>query len=122
MLFLDNIFATPARCVAVVNARSASQIVSIPNINYLVLHDPPGDGSYSFIDDSLTVKGIVSNMQIRPRNTHSVRGLDQDIPVYPAPWSLERNIHGVAERGLDDLEDKGLLRQKNFDSGSLFLE
>lgn len=29
--------------------------VAIPNVNYFVLHDPPGDGSYSYIDDSMTI-------------------------------------------------------------------
>ncbi|MBI1923098.1 hypothetical protein HYR99_02495 [Candidatus Poribacteria bacterium] len=79
---------------------TASQIVSIPNINYLVLHDPPGDQSKSYVDDSLTVKGIVSQMSIRP----NIDGLDRDIPVYPAAWSVERKIQGVDYEKSTDLE------------------
>ena len=84
---------------------TASQIVSIPNINYLVLHDPPGDGSYAFVEDDLIVKGIVSNMTIRPQELG-------DIGVFPAPWSVERSIDGVDYEETDDLEGNGLLGNK----------
>ncbi len=92
---------------------TAAKIVSVPNINYTVLHDPPGDNSYSFVDDSLIIKGIISNMTIRAKKT------GQEIPVYPAPWSVERKIDGVDFDKLDDASDfgnKGLLdRHKGAD-------
>jgi len=107
------------------------QIVAIPNINYLVLHDPPGDGSKSFIDDSLTVKGIVNNMQIRPQGTVGNNGLNRDLRVFPAPWSIEREVR---QRGWDEEEEeygqfyldydettgaKGLLGNKDFDNAEV---
>jgi hypothetical protein len=87
---------------------SAQRIVSIPVVNYTVLHDPPGDGSYSYLDDSMTLKGMVSGMTIT---------MDQsNVPVYPSPWSDERKIKGVTfdkNPGSDstskDLESKGLI-------------
>ena len=65
----------------------AQKIVSIPNVNYSVLHDPPGDNSYAYLDDSLTIKGILRGMQLQINDTK--------IPVYPSPWSSERTIKDV---------------------------
>lgn len=93
---------------------SAAKIVSIPIVNYTVLHDPPGDGSYSFFDDSMTIKGIVSGMKIKIK--------DEEIPVYPSPWRSEREIKNFSfqkdpnsSTKAADLEDKGLLGYKNSD-------
>jgi hypothetical protein len=87
---------------------SAQRIVSIPVVNYTVLHDPPGDGSYSYLDDSMTLKGIVSGM------TTTIN--QSEVPVYPSPWRDEKSIKGVTfekEPGVDttfqDLGSKGLL-------------
>ncbi|MDI6781749.1 MAG: hypothetical protein QME49_06595, partial [bacterium] len=52
-------------------------IVSLPSINYLVLHDPPGDGSYCYLDDSLTVRSFLWDVQLE---------IDRErkkVPVYP---------------------------------------
>jgi len=65
----------------------AQKVVSIPTVNYMVLHDPPGDGSYAYIDDSLTIKGILRGMQLKINDT--------EIPVYPSPWSSERTIKDI---------------------------
>ena len=85
---------------------SAPEIVAVPNVNYLVLHDPPGDGSYSYIDDTLTVRGIVPKMQIKSE-------IGASIPVYPSPWSVERDIDGVdfgdIKDGNNNLGDRGIL-------------
>ena len=70
---------------------SAAKIVSIPTINYTVLHDPPGDGSYSFLDESMSIKGIIFGMDIKIK--------DEEIPVYPSPWSKEREGGGIIVRG-----------------------
>ncbi|MFH1897296.1 MAG: PKD domain-containing protein [Candidatus Desantisbacteria bacterium] len=93
---------------------SAAKIVSIPTVNYTVLHDPPGDGSYSFIDDSMTIKGIVEGMQIKINDT--------EIPVYPSPWRNERKVENFAFESnpgsntkFKDIESKGLLGYKNSD-------
>ncbi len=90
----------------------AQKIVSIPNVNYMVLHDPPGDGSYAYLDDSLTIKGIIWGMQLKIN--------DKEIPVYPSPWSVEREIKDVKfsaseeiEKSGQDLGQKGLLGYKN---------
>ncbi|MBU0700304.1 hypothetical protein KKE26_03275 [bacterium] len=85
---------------------SAAKIVSIPTINYTVLHDPPGDGSYSFLDDSMSMKGIIFGMDIKIK--------DEEIPVYPSPWSNEREING--DPYSDDNKYKGLLGYQNSDS------
>ncbi len=45
--------------------------------------------------------------------------MGEKIPVFPAPWSVERELDGVSEIGaggydsLDDLGDKGLLDNRN---------
>jgi len=97
---------------------TASRVVSVPIVNYIVLHDPPGDGSYSYFDDTLTVKGIVSGMKIKAEN-------GVEIPVYPSPWSDERSIDGVTfEKApnsgtpLNDLESKGLLGNRSSDAAA----
>ena len=84
---------------------TASRIISAPNVNYLVLHDPPGDGSYSFTDDSLTVKGIITNMKIQAK--------DGDIPVFPAPWRVERDIDGADFSQLEGVAGHGLLGNRD---------
>ena len=78
---------------------TAAQIVSIPNINYLVLHDPPGDQSYAFVEDDLTVKGVVSGMKVLVED-------DAALPVFPAPWSVERDIQSDRPHGLLGKRDK----------------
>ncbi|HEX30042.1 TPA: T9SS type A sorting domain-containing protein [Candidatus Poribacteria bacterium] len=42
----------------------AEQVIVIPNVNYLVLHDPPGDDSYSYIDDTGVIRGAIRSMQL----------------------------------------------------------
>ena len=98
----------------------AARIVSIPTVNYTVLHDPPGDGSYSYLDDSITISGIEIGMQIKIKDDL----IEEEIPVYPSPWSNEREIEGVSFESVDedeqeedveyvkeehDLKDRGLL-------------
>ncbi|MBI1923309.1 T9SS type A sorting domain-containing protein [Candidatus Poribacteria bacterium] len=106
---------------------SAARIVSVPIVNYLVLHDPPGDGSYASFEDSLTVKGIVSGMTINDKI-----GTAHKTPVYPSPWSDERKINGVkfekepdnpSESGFQDLGNKGLLggRKSNSATGAFLI-
>jgi len=84
---------------------SESELVAVPNVNYFVLHDPPGDSSYSYLEDSMTIKGIITDMQITVG--------DDKISVYPSPWSVERKIDGVNFESImettQDLGDKGLL-------------
>lgn len=88
----------------------AAEIESIPVVNYLVLHDPPGDGSYAYFDDSMTITGLISDMKIEAKD-------GTEIPVYPAPWSVEREIRGVtfgtaenpSDNPFQDLKTKGLL-------------
>ncbi|RKY05206.1 hypothetical protein DRP77_01660, partial [Candidatus Poribacteria bacterium] len=86
---------------------SAARIVSIPVVNYLVLHDPPGDGSYAYLDDSVSTKGLVVGLQIKIR--------EEVIPVYPSPWSKEREVKDFSfgkEEGEEseyDMQDRGLL-------------
>jgi hypothetical protein len=63
---------------------TAARVVAIPVVNYTVLHDPPGDGSYAYLDDAMTIKGLVTGMQIKIN--------DETIPVYPSPWRDERSI------------------------------
>ena len=91
---------------------SVAKIVSVPMVNYLVLHDPPGDGSYSFFDDSMSIKGMVVGLQIISK--------DMRIPVYPSPWRDEREVSGFefekesgSETGFKDMYDKGLLGYKD---------
>ena len=81
---------------------SAAKIVSVPTMNYLVLHDPPGDGSYSYFDDAMTLKGIVTDMRIKFEDT------EDEIPVYPSPWTSEREIEGY-DWGGTDARDRGLI-------------
>jgi len=89
---------------------SAEKIVSIPIVNYTVLHDPPGDGSYSYLDDTLSLKGIVSGMTIKID--------EKEVPVYPSPWRDEREVDdfefkkdpdATGDEDFKDMEDKGLL-------------
>ena len=99
---------------------TAAKIVSIPVVNYTVLHDPPGDGSYAYLDDKLTVRGMVKDLTIRINSAYNAGKAQTeyaDIPVYPSPWSSERTLDGF-DFGEDpdnpdpedfDLEDRGLL-------------
>ena len=77
----------------------AQKIVAIPNINYLVLHDPPGDESFAYIDDSLTMKGLVGSMTLEID--------DEEISVYPSPWSGERKIKGVVWKEVWEVDEQG---------------
>jgi len=93
---------------------TAAKIVSVPVVNYTVLHDPPGDGSYSYLNDSMTMKGLVTGLQIQIE--------DEEIPVYPSPWRNERKVKDFEfEKSPDsssefkDMKDKGLLGYKNSD-------
>merc|ERR1712096_316208 len=90
---------------------SAAEIVAIPNVNYLVLHDPPGDESYSYLDDSMRIKGMLNDVTLRVN--------DVDIPVYPSPWSVERNIDGVdfdeIKSSNQNLANRGLLGYRDSD-------
>jgi hypothetical protein len=96
---------------------TAARIISVPVMNYTVLHDPPGDGSYSYLDDCMTIKGIVSGMKIKIN--------DEEIPVYPSPWRDERTIEEYYiynsetqkwEYNLpSDLESSGLLGYRDSD-------
>ena len=94
---------------------SESALVAIPNVNYFVLHDPPGDASYSYLDDSMTFKGIIADMQITAG--------DAEIAVYPSPWSEERDIDGVNYKSVtesnQDLGNKGLLGNHYAGSASI---
>jgi hypothetical protein len=87
---------------------TAESIVSVPVVNYTVLHDPPGDKSSSSLDDSMTVKGIVSGMTMTIGNSN--------VPVYPSPWSDERTVAGFkfnkdpgSGSSSSDLGTKGLI-------------
>jgi len=87
---------------------SAQKIVSVPVVNYTVLHDPPGDGSYSYLDDSIKLKGIVSGMTLTIG--------EAKIPVYPSPWRDERKVADFSfekepssSTTFKDLEGKGLM-------------
>jgi hypothetical protein len=91
---------------------SAEQLIAIPNLNYTVLHDPPGDDSYSYLDDKAVIRGAIQNMSISFPDPGGDAGA---IPIYPAPWS-RRNIDGF-EGGVD-LSDKGLLQPKPSKSDS----
>jgi hypothetical protein len=98
---------------------AASQTLAIPNINYGVLHDPPGDGSYAYFDETLTTTGVIRGMNLRLADGARV-------PVYPSPWSQERTIDGVnfeddqerrlTENAIPDLEDRGLIGRRNLGS------
>ncbi|MCK4597324.1 hypothetical protein KAU04_04760, partial [bacterium] len=97
-----------------VSVGTASKIVSIPVVNYTVLHDPPGDGSYSYLDDSMVIKGLVTGMQIKIE--------DEEIPVYPSPWRDEREVKDFefesdpdSDTEFKDMKDKGLLGYRNSD-------
>ncbi len=100
-----------------------SKIVAIPSMNYSVLHDPPGDGSYSYFEDTARIKGMISNMQIRVPADWDWSRLSMDypsIPVYPAPWSDNREyLPGDLEkvRLLDDQDPKNM--QGYFVAGAL---
>ncbi|MCZ6678531.1 MAG: carboxypeptidase regulatory-like domain-containing protein [Candidatus Poribacteria bacterium] len=103
---------------------SVSELVAVPNVNYFVLHDPPGDASYSYLEDSMTIKGLMGGVTMRVKDT--------TIPVYPSPWSDERQfgnagnssapfIEGGAD--LDDIKNddrdigkRGLLGYRNSDT------
>ncbi len=94
---------------------TAAKIVSVPVVNYTVLHDPPGDGSYAYLDDSMSISGIVFGMKLKIN--------DVEIPVYPSPWSKEREIRDVefekdpdSDTEFKDLGEKGLLGYENSDS------
>ena len=101
---------------------SASRIVSVPIVNYTVLHDPPGDGSYAYLDDSMTISGIEIGMQIKISDGF----VEKEIPIYPSPWSDEREIgdffesedeeeeeeeedSNISDSEFRDLKDQGLL-------------
>ncbi len=90
---------------------SVSELVAVPNVNYLVLHDPPGDESYSYLEDSMSIKGILSDVTMKVN--------DRDIHVYPSPWSVEREIDGVdfdaITDGSNDLKGKGIIGYRNSD-------
>ncbi|MBM3239117.1 T9SS type A sorting domain-containing protein [Candidatus Poribacteria bacterium] len=93
---------------------TAAKIVSVPIVNYTVLHDPPGDGSNAYLDDSMTIKGLVAGLQVKLN--------DVEIPVYPSPWRTERKIKDFefekdpdSETEFKDLKDKGLLGYRNSD-------
>ncbi|MBP97402.1 hypothetical protein CMK18_15740 [Candidatus Poribacteria bacterium] len=106
-----------------VRTGEASNIVSVPEINYMVLHDPPGDGSYSYIEDSMRIKGMIEDVHMKVNDTY--------IPVYPSPWSVERQIddidfsefktteenEDIASRSTKDrdLGNKGLLGYRDSD-------
>ena len=83
-----------------VNAGGAPEIISVPMVNYTVLHDPPGDNSYAYLDDSMTLKGIVNGLTLGARR--EAGAVAKGIPVYPSPWSSERSFD--LERGRTDLE------------------
>ncbi|MBU1615916.1 hypothetical protein KJ693_11505, partial [bacterium] len=87
---------------------SAAKIVAVPIMNYLVLHDPPGDKSYSYLDDSMTIKGIITNVNIK------IDG-DKEIPVYPSPWIDSIKTSGGLDPNYPDLKDNGLIGYKNSD-------
>ncbi|MCD6506141.1 Ig-like domain-containing protein, partial [Candidatus Poribacteria bacterium] len=106
--------------LGIVPKGGAAKIISVPIVNYTVLHDPPGDESYSYLDDTLTVKGIITDMKVKIG--------DKEIPVYPSPWSEERTVEGFDfDKSPDstsskDMEDKGLLSYEEPDSvGSKFI-
>ena len=92
---------------------SVSEFVSIPNVNYLVLHDPPGDGSYSCLEDSMTIKGLLGDVTIKAKG-------GREIPVYPSPWSDGRDIDDAdfdsISEGDQDLGTRGLLGYRDSDS------
>ena len=100
----SDIYTEEVTVLGDVTLGSEAELVSIPNINYLVLHDPPGDGSHAYMDDSLMVKGVIPQMKIRAKYG--------EIPVYPSPWSVERTISGVnyqeVEGSDQDLGKKGV--------------
>jgi len=95
---------------------SVSEFVSIPNVNYLVLHDPGGDGSYSYLEDTMTVKGLLGGVKVKTRD-------GREIPVYPSPWSDSRVI-GDKQSFDEAMEDdnnlgrQGLLGYRNPDSAT----
>ncbi len=76
---------------------SVSEFVSIPSVNYLVLHDPGGDGSYSYLEDSMTVKGLLGGVTVRTKS-------GRKIPVYPSPWSDSRLIGEPHDSGTADTQ------------------
>ena len=88
---------------------TAAKIIATPDINYTVLHDPPGDGSYSFLDDTITLRGFVKDMQI------SVDGDEmEDVDVYPSHWDDVKEIEDWDDADKkDNLEDKGLLGNRD---------
>jgi len=93
---------------------TAAKIISVPVVNYTVLHDPPGDGSHSNLEDSMVIRGLLTGMQIQLE--------DENIPVYPSPWRSERKVKDFEfekEPGSDtqfkDMGDKGLLGYRNSD-------
>jgi hypothetical protein len=94
---------------------TAAKIVSVPIVNYTVLHDPPGDGSNAYLDDSMTIKGLVTGLQLQLN--------DVKVPVYPSPWRTERKVKDFEfEKNPDsttefkDMKDKGLLGYQDSES------
>jgi len=88
---------------------TAAKIVAIPDINYTVLHDPPGDGSYSYLDDTVTLRGFVKDMQIEV-DEYGMENVD----VYPSHWDSVKEIEDWDDADKnDDLEDKGLLGHRD---------
>jgi len=82
-----------------VSVGTAAKIISIPTINHLILHDPPGDGSYSYLEDSMTTKGYVWGMEFFP-DTYQMHV--QGVPVYPSPWSHERTSIDLEDNAVVD--------------------
>jgi len=82
----------------------AMQIVSIPNVNYFVLHDPPGDASYSYLEDSMTIKGVISDMTMKLENGSAFipPRLIGTIPLKRSILSALRWIPSLTRRRLID--------------------
>ena len=56
-------------------------LLATPNVNYLALHDPPGDNSYAYLEDSFLSQGMQVFIELNePEEDGSPR-------VYPSPWN-----------------------------------
>ncbi|MBI4848801.1 MAG: T9SS type A sorting domain-containing protein [Nitrospirae bacterium] len=96
-------------------------IISLPQKNYLVLHDPPGDGSYSYIDETLTLSRYIWGVelqigeiksQVYPDLWHTNRWLadDPNIVLWPflANTAIEYGLGAIAAiiyKNIDDVVD-----------------